>query len=130
MSEAGGGVDHFNNFVNCHCYLIRSVNMILIQLVPFQPIYLFQTHSTWHMGHSSHNSLQAVIVQLERENESMSSTNAGNDNELKQLRVELSQANSDKARLEKENMKQKREVRAMTVGSREGTPPIQKWGEV
>ena len=51
----------------------------------------------------------------------MSSTNAGNDNELKQLRVELSQANSDKARLEKENMKQKREVRAMTVGSREGT---------
>ena len=45
----------------------------------------------------------------------MSSTNAGNDNELKQLRVELSQANSDKARLEKENMKQKREVRAMTV---------------
>ena len=67
------------------------------------------------MGHSSHNSLQAVIVQLERENESMSSTNAGNDNELKQLRVELSQANSDKARLEKENMKQKREVRAMTV---------------
>jgi len=53
--------------------------------------------------------MKAVIVQLERENESMSSTNAGNSDELKMLRAELSQANTDKARLEKENMKQKRE---------------------
>lgn len=53
--------------------------------------------------------MKAVILQLERENEAMSSANAGNSDELKLLRAELSQANNDKARLEKENMKQKRE---------------------